>query len=635
MASKKSNPPQKADPKPDEQMFRLMFEKHSAIMLLIELETGAILDANQAAVEFYGYPKSKLCSMFIQEINALAPEQVAVERQKAFHEERNYFIFPHKLANGEERIVEVHSSPIAFQNKHALFSVIHDITEHKRAEEALHESQAMLNMVLDAVPQAIFWKDVESRYLGCNRVFAAAAGLDEPGQITGKTDYDLPWPREEADAYRADDREVIRNNQPKRHIIEPLQQADGTRIWIDTSKIPLLDENGLPFGILGIYDDITEHKQAESALRDSETLYRKMNENSPLGMHFYKLKADGQLVFSDANPAANRLLGIDHSQFIQKTIEDAFPPLAQTEVPQRYRDAAAQGIPWFAEQINYEDGRISGAFEVKAFQTTPGNMVAIFADITARKKAEEEILKLNAELEQHVRKRTIQLENTIKELEAFSYSVSHDLRAPLRGIDGWSQALLEDYQDKLDEQGRLYIDRVRSGIQHMGHLIDTMIELSRLTRAEMIKGQVDLSALAQSIVERLKQDEPQRQVDFNIQAGLTAKGDAHLLEVVLVNLLGNAFKFTAKRTNAHIEFGETELDGQHIFYVRDNGAGFDMAYAQKLFGAFQRMHHVSEFPGTGVGLATVQRIIRRHGGRAWAEAKVDHGATFYFTLDEN
>jgi PAS domain S-box-containing protein len=634
MASKKSTPKEKERNKPDEQIFRLIFEKHAAIMLLIEPETGAILYANQAAAAFYGYSESELCRMSIQEINTLAPEQVAIERQKASQEERNYFVFPHKLANGEERIVEVHSSPIAFQDQKVLFSVIHDITEHKRAEEAVRKSQTMLNMVLDSVPQSVFWKDAESRYLGCNRVFATAVGLDEPGQIIGKTDYDLPWPREEADAYRADDREVIQGNQTKRHIIEPLQQADGTRLWIDTSKIPLLDENGQSIGILGIYDDITERKQAEAALKESEELYRKMNENSPLGMHFYKLNDAAQLIFTDANPSANKLLGVDHSQFIHKTIEEAFPPLAQTEVPQRYRDAAAEGIPWSTEQINYEDGQISGAFEVKAFQTTPGNMVAMFADITARKRAEEEILKLNAELEQRVRERTVQLETTIKELEAFSYSVSHDLRAPLRGIDGWSQALLEDYQDKLDEQGRSYIDRVRAGIQHMGHLIDTMIELSRLSRTEMIKRRVDLSALALAIVERLQQDEPQRQVDFRIQAGLTAQGDTHLLEIVLVNLLGNAFKFTAKRTDARIEFGKTELDDRHVFYVRDNGAGFDMTYAQKLFGAFQRMHHVSEFPGTGVGLATVQRIIHRHDGQVWAEAKVECGATFYFTLGE-
>ena len=224
------------------------------------------------------------------------------------------------------------------------------------------------------------------------------------------------------------------------------------------------------------------------------------------------------------------------------------------------------------------------------------------------------------------------MESTNKELEAFSYSVSHDLRAPLRGIDGWSQALLEDYQDKIDEQGQQYIARVRSETQRMGQLIDDMLKLSRLTRAEMIKEQVDLSALAQVVVERLKRDAPLRQVDINIQSGLTAEGDPHLLETVLVNLLENALKFTGNRANARIEFGQTESQGQRVFFVRDNGAGFDMLYSQKLFGAFQRMHKVSEFPGTGVGLAIVQRIIHRHGGRIWVEAEVEQGATFYFTL---
>jgi PAS domain S-box-containing protein len=378
--------------------------------------------------------------------------------------------------------------------------------------------------------------------------------------------------------------------------------------------------------------ELAERRQAEQALRESEELYRKMNQNSPLGMHFYHLTPDGSLVLMGANPAADRLLGVDNAQFIGKTLEEAFPSLVGTEVPQRYREAAADGSHWATDQIIYSDGKINGAFEVRAFQTTPGNMTAVFADITARKKAEEEILFLNAGLERRVQERTAQLETANKELEAFSYSVSHDLRAPLRGIDGWSQALLEDYHHQLDAQAQQYIERVRSETQRMGRLIDDMLKLSRLTRAGMVRETVEISSLAQDIAERLQQEAPQRQVEFHIQAGLTTEGDAHLLEIMLANLLSNAFKFTSKRAEARIEFGQTELDGERVFFVRDNGAGFDMTYSQKLFGAFQRMHKVAEFPGTGIGLAIVQRVINRHGGRVWAEAEVDNGATFYFTL---
>lgn len=236
-------------------------------------------------------------------------------------------------------------------------------------------------------------------------------------------------------------------------------------------------------------------------------------------------------------------------------------------------------------------------------------------------------------LERKVEERTAQLAAANKELEAFSYSVSHDLRAPLRSIDGFSQAILEDYGGKLDEAGKDGLQRVRAAATRMGLLIDDLLKLSRVTRAEMRREPSDLSAIAKSIAQSLAETEPGREVKFKIEDDLTADGDPRLLRVALENLLRNAWKYTSRHDRAQIEFGRSEQNGKPVFYVRDDGAGFDPQYADRLFGAFQRLHGVNEFPGTGIGLATVQRIIRRHGGEIWAEAEVEKGATFYFSVN--
>ena len=255
-------------------------------------------------------------------------------------------------------------------------------------------------------------------------------------------------------------------------------------------------------------------------------------------------------------------------------------------------------------------------------ETNEGKLVcAAVRDITMR-----------VQMEQEIKIRNAQLEAANKELEAFCYSVSHDLRAPLRSIDGFSQALIEDQADRIDAPGKAHLERIRAATRRMGELIDDLLSLSRVTRAEISRKPTNLSEMAGSIAAELRRQQPEREVEFVVAPGLTANADPRLMRIVLENLLGNSWKFTSKREHAHVEFGRTEENGSSAFFVRDNGAGFDPAYSGRLFGAFQRLHPSSEFPGTGIGLATVQRIIHRHGGKVWGEGQVEGGATFYFRL---
>jgi signal transduction histidine kinase len=323
------------------------------------------------------------------------------------------------------------------------------------------------------------------------------------------------------------------------------------------------------------------------------------------------------------------------STVLQRTISQPILTLAETaKAVSARQDYSVRGTKLGEDEL----GVLTDAFNQMLGRIEDQNR--------ALRESQEKLQTYATELEQRVAERTHELQERNEalrhnaaqllaantELDAFAYSVSHDLRAPLRSIDGFSQVLLEDYAAQLDEAGRDSLNRVRAASQRMGTLIDDLLKLARVTRAEMRTEVVDLSGMARDIAVELQRTTPARQVEFAIAQGLEARGDAPLLQVVLENLLRNSWKYTAKQPRPRVEFGRVEGNGERAFMVRDNGAGFDMKYADKLFGVFQRLHSAAEFEGTGVGLATVRRIITRHGGRIWAEGAVDQGATFYFTL---
>jgi len=370
-------------------------------------------------------------------------------------------------------------------------------------------------------------------------------------------------------------------------------------------------------------ENITERNHAEEALRESEAKFRKIFEEGPLGMVIVGL--DYRIV--KVNAMLCQMLEYTEEELTALTITDITHPL-DSGLDVQFAEQLLRGeIPAYQMEKRYlkKDGEIIWVSLTRSLIRDPKEMPLYFLtmveDITKRKHSERAL-----------QQRTAELEAANKELEAFAYSVSHDLRAPLRGIDGFSLALLEDCADKLDERGKAYLSRVRAGAQKMSELIDAMLNLSRLTRGELRRETVDLSEVAKNIVTELQKRQPERQVEFVIAEEVTADGDPEMLRVVMENLLSNAWKFTGKRAIARVEFGVTSKDDKPVYFVRDDGAGFEMAYVDKLFGAFQRLHRATEFPGLGIGLATIQRIIHRHGGLTWAEGEVEKGATFYFTL---
>lgn len=504
-----------------------------------------------------------------------------------------------------------------------------EIIERKQAEEALRQSEEQLRRAQEIAHLGSWELDLEHNVLTWS---------DEVYRIFGFKPQEFGASYEAfLDAVHPDDRKAVdeaysssvsegRNNYEIEHRI--VRRSTGEVRVVHEKCEHFRDEAGRIVRSAGMVHDITERKGYEEALLKSKQEWERTFDSVPDLIAIL----DPQYRILRANRAMAERLGTTPEQCLGLNCFTRVHGTAGPPACCPHTLTMQDGKQHVAEV--YEE-RFDGYFLVT---TTPlfddeGNIlgtVHVARDITERKQAEEEVKKLNKDLNNSV----IQLEAANRELEAFSSSVSHDLRAPLRTISGFSQALLEDYADKLDAEGRDSLERIVAGTHRMGQLIDDLLNLSRITRTEMKRKRMNLSEMAANIAARLKKNEPDRQVDWIIAADVFAEGDGQLLLLVLDNLLRNAFKFTAKKQDAGIEFGVTVQDGERIYFVKDNGAGFDMSYGGKLFQPFQRLHTIHDFPGTGIGLATVKRIINRHGGRTWIEGEPEKGAVVYFTLGE-
>jgi PAS domain S-box-containing protein len=510
------------------------------------------------------------------------------------------------------------------------------------SEEIFHvRNHALLRAILDNISEGVSIADAAGNYVYVSPSSKKIFGANEHTHDTApewsdrygifRPDGETLFPYEEFPMWGA-----LKGEEVKDVDMFVRNPGNPQGLHVRNHCIPVRDEQGNLLGALALVKDIDKQRRSEEEQRRTEQRFQLLIETAQEGI--WTIDTERRTTY--VNRYMADLLGYAPEEMLGKhvlsfIVEDELPSASDYLVQEkegakimrrdrkfRRKDGTTLWTHLSTTSIFDEQGRYIGS-------------LGMVTDITRRRAAEEQVRQLNAELERRIAERTAQLEFSNQELEAFAYSVAHDLRAPLRSIASFSDALVEDCAAQLDDTGKDYLRRITAGAKRMSDLIDGILALSRVNSTELRPRECNLSTLAHAVLEQLREQQPERTVNVRIQEGLMARGDPQLLRAVLENLLGNAWKFTRERPVAEIEFSAQEDEsGRPTYRVRDNGAGFDMAYRDKLFGVFQRLHAQREFEGTGIGLATVQRILRRHGGRIWGEGQPGQGATFFFTLHE-
>jgi PAS domain S-box-containing protein len=591
-------------------------------------QNGLIREVNHTGAEMLGMEKWSLNSMPFE--NFIKPDSHAMFRDhlaEAFRT-RNRQTCEINLRGKNGVLFPVQLQSIGAESREGTIDSCHtavsDISERKRAEEALRKSEERFRVAqelsLDAFTILDAVRDergviVDFRWVYVNPK-AGQTLRRSPEELTGRRLLEvLPGNKANSDLF---DRyvQVVETGEPNDYELH--YQAEGIDGWFRNMTVKLRD------GIAIYFNDITERKQAEEALRESELKLSALINAADESILLFGL--DGTVL--SANTTAARRIGMSVDEILGRKAVGLIPARLAKSRQKRVDEVIRTRKP-----VYFEDERAEIIFEHSIYpvqdKTGAISAIAIFSrDVTERRRAEEELRTTHAKLAQHA----YELATVNRELESFSYTVSHDLKAPLRSIDGFARALQEEYSDNLDATGRDYLLRVITACRRMNQLIEAMLNMARLTRGELNEKTVDLSSLAMVIVHDLRKQQPDRQVEFVIADKLKVNGDGTMLQVLLENLFHNAWKFTGRQAAARIEFGTVRMDDRTVFFVRDNGAGFDMRYADKLFMPFNRFHAAADFPGLGIGLAIAHRIVRRHNGRLWAESAPEQGATFFFTL---